>query len=139
MAILAEIPVLVKLLTLAILFVGTGGAVASEWGRHHRLLVVAATIVAIVGSFYLFLDIYGDLKRELLDAVTASGQTSQTTTTAAPSPPPAAPTTVATSTQQAPTPSPQTRQTTAESQQSSAVVNQPAVPPATSPATVTPT
>jgi len=52
-----------KVLVLAILFVASGGALASDWGRRHMLLVVLASVVAVGGTFFLFKDIYEDLKQ----------------------------------------------------------------------------
>jgi hypothetical protein len=54
-----------KFLTLASLFVGTGGAVFTEWGRKHQFLVILAGVVAIAASTYLIRDIYNDLKGEI--------------------------------------------------------------------------
>lgn len=50
--------VTLKIILLASLFIATGGAVASEMFRRRRLLVAAAGIIAIIGSFYLFDDVY---------------------------------------------------------------------------------
>ena len=54
-----------KLATLAVIFVVTGGAVFAEWGRRNPLLIALASIVAMIGAFYLFRDIYNDLKVDL--------------------------------------------------------------------------
>ena len=54
-----------KFLTLATLFVGTGGAVFTEWGRRNQVLVVLAGIVAVAAATYLARDIYEDFKRDL--------------------------------------------------------------------------
>jgi hypothetical protein len=53
---------IVEILLVSSLYVGTGGAVLSERGRQHPTLVVLAAIIAITSSFYLFRDIYRDLK-----------------------------------------------------------------------------
>lgn len=52
-----------KILSLTIVFVGTAGAVFPEWGRKYRVLALSAAIVAIVGSLYLFRDVWMDLRR----------------------------------------------------------------------------
>ena len=57
----------VKFVTLAFLFVATGGAVFTEWGRQHKVLLVLAGAVAVVAATYLFRDVYEDLKREIRD------------------------------------------------------------------------
>src|SRR5262245_53931579 len=55
----------IKFVTLATLFVVTGGAVFSDWGRRHRLLVLLASVVAIVASTYLLRDILEDFRGEM--------------------------------------------------------------------------
>ncbi|RKZ42561.1 MAG: hypothetical protein DRQ41_06885 [Gammaproteobacteria bacterium] len=52
-----------KLLILAVLFILSGGAAFSEYFKGHKLLSLLATIVAIIATFYLFQDIYDDLKQ----------------------------------------------------------------------------
>lgn len=46
----------------AMLFVITGGAVFTEWGRRHKFLVFAASAIALLGAYYLADDIYNDIK-----------------------------------------------------------------------------
>ena len=58
-----------KILTLAVLFVASGGALFSDWGRRHLVLVGMASIVAILGTFYLIADIYEDLKRDSVETL----------------------------------------------------------------------
>jgi hypothetical protein len=51
-----------KVAILAIAFVVTGGAVFSDWFRRNIALATCAAIVAIVGSYYLFVGIIEDLR-----------------------------------------------------------------------------
>lgn len=60
-----------KVLVVSILFVLTGGAVFSEWGKQHRFLVFLSSIVAVLGTFYLFQEIYSDLKADMRAEVRA--------------------------------------------------------------------
>lgn len=59
----------VKLFILAALFVITGGAVFSDLSRRMPILVGLASLVSIVGAFYLFRDIYDDLKSDVVTEV----------------------------------------------------------------------
>ena len=51
-----------KVAILAILFVITGGAVFSDWFRRNKALATCAGMVAVVGSYYLFVGILEDLR-----------------------------------------------------------------------------
>jgi len=52
-----------KLFLLAVLFVISGGAAFSEYFKGRKMLSFLATAVAIIATFYLFQDIYDDLKQ----------------------------------------------------------------------------
>jgi hypothetical protein len=66
----------VKLFILALLFVVTGGALFSDWARRRPVLVALASLISILGAFYLFRDVYDDLKSEV---ATMIGQGSSAT------------------------------------------------------------
>lgn len=51
---------LLKLIAL-LLFVFSGGAVFTDWGRRNKWLAIAAGTIAIVGSYYLAKDVWSDL------------------------------------------------------------------------------
>lgn len=51
----------VKVIILLIIFIGTSGAVFSEYFKEYRFISIAASFVAMVGGVYLFSDIYHDL------------------------------------------------------------------------------
>jgi hypothetical protein len=53
----------IKLFLLAVLFIISGGAAFSEYFKGHKFLSLLATAVAIIATFYLFQDIYDDLKQ----------------------------------------------------------------------------
>lgn len=55
-----SIALLIKL-ALSAMFVVTGGAVFTDWGRRNRGLALLAASVSLVGSFYLFRSIHSDL------------------------------------------------------------------------------
>jgi len=57
--------VVLKIIGLSIIFVSTGGAVFTDWGRKNRTLLFLAGIVAVIGSTYLIRDIYNDLKIDI--------------------------------------------------------------------------
>jgi len=52
-----------KLFILAVLFVISGGAAFSEYFKGHKFISFLAMMIAIVATFYLFQDIYDDLKQ----------------------------------------------------------------------------
>jgi hypothetical protein len=52
-----------KLFLLAVLFVISGGVAFSEYFKDHKFLSFLVTIMAILATFYLFQDIYDDLKQ----------------------------------------------------------------------------
>jgi hypothetical protein len=52
-----------KLFLLAVLFVISGGVAFSEYFKNHKFISLLATAVAIIATFYLFQDIYNDLKQ----------------------------------------------------------------------------
>lgn len=52
-----------KIFALAVIFVATSGAVFSDYFKSHKVLSFLAAIVALAGSYYLFQDLYSDLKR----------------------------------------------------------------------------
>ena len=56
-----------KLLFLAIIFVGTSGAVFSTYFKDHKILSFMAAIVAIISSSSLFESIYKDLQNDNLE------------------------------------------------------------------------
>lgn len=49
-----------KIFFLAALFIATSGAIYKDYFRRHKELSFLASIVALVGAFYLFKDIYRD-------------------------------------------------------------------------------
>lgn len=51
----------VKLLVLSVLFVATGGSVFSAFGKRHRLLIMLAATVSLVGTAYFFHQVYYDI------------------------------------------------------------------------------
>jgi len=51
-----------KLFILAVLFVISGGAAFSEYFKGHKFLSLLAMVVVIIATYYLFQDIYDDLK-----------------------------------------------------------------------------
>ena len=53
----------IKLFILAVLFVISGGAAFSEYFKGHKFLSLLAIAVTIIATFYLFQDIYDDLKQ----------------------------------------------------------------------------
>jgi hypothetical protein len=59
-----------KILLLAILFVISGGALFTDWAKKHKLLVLLASIFSIAAAYYLFRDIYNDLKRDVSEDLT---------------------------------------------------------------------
>lgn len=63
-------------LLLGLVFVLTGGAVFTDWGRKHRTLVISAAVVSVIGSYYLFKDLYDDFKREIVLEISSSQTTS---------------------------------------------------------------
>ncbi len=58
-----------KFMLLAALYVGTGGAVFTEWGQRHSKLVFLAGVVAVIASGFLFRDIYETLKSDVQQEV----------------------------------------------------------------------
>ncbi|WP_299625152.1 hypothetical protein [Pelagibius sp.] len=50
---------------IAVLFVVTGGAVFTNWGRRHRVLVAIAGIFAIAASYFLVNDIVSEFDKHL--------------------------------------------------------------------------
>jgi len=54
-----------KLIALAALFVGTGGVFFPEKFRRQRLIVLLTGLIGLVGTAYLFRDVYEDLKSEV--------------------------------------------------------------------------
>lgn len=75
-----------KILLLAILFVISGGALFTEWARRHKFLVALSVIFSIAAAYYLFRDVYDDLKRDVTkDVATQSVASSEP---AQPDPPP---------------------------------------------------
>jgi hypothetical protein len=52
-----------KLFLLAVLFVISGGVAFSEYFKNHKFLSLLAMAVTIIATFYLFQDIYDDLKQ----------------------------------------------------------------------------
>ncbi|RKZ89365.1 MAG: hypothetical protein DRR19_11595 [Candidatus Parabeggiatoa sp. nov. 1] len=52
-----------KLFILAVLFVISGGVAFSEYFKNHKFISFLATAIAIIATFYLFQDIYDDLKQ----------------------------------------------------------------------------
>jgi hypothetical protein len=53
--------VLMLKLIMAGIFVITGGAVFTDWGRRHKYLIVLSSLVAIVGAYYLAKGVVDDL------------------------------------------------------------------------------
>jgi len=53
----------IKLFLLAVLFILSGGVAFSEYFKDHKFLSFLVTIMAIIATFYLFRDIYDDLKQ----------------------------------------------------------------------------
>ncbi|MEK8019105.1 MAG: hypothetical protein VSS75_019720, partial [Candidatus Parabeggiatoa sp.] len=53
----------IKLFILAVLFVISGGVAFSEYFKNHKFISFLATAIAIIATFYLFQDIYDDLKQ----------------------------------------------------------------------------
>ncbi len=53
----------IKLFLLAVLFVLSGGAAFSEYFKGHKFISLLAMTIAIIATFYLFQDIYDDLKQ----------------------------------------------------------------------------
>lgn len=51
-----------KIFFLAVIFIATSGAIFSDYFRNHKFISAFAAIVAIIGSYYLFHDLYSDLK-----------------------------------------------------------------------------
>lgn len=47
---------------LTVIFIATGGAVFSSWGRRHLPLAIMAALVSIIGSYYLLKSIAQDLR-----------------------------------------------------------------------------
>jgi hypothetical protein len=59
-----------KIFFLATIFVATGGGVFTEWGKKHKVLVVLAGLVAIVGASYLVRDVYKDFIDQVRQEIT---------------------------------------------------------------------
>lgn len=61
-------------LALSVIFIITGGAVFTEWGKRNRGLATLAAVIALIGSFYLGKGLYQDLF--LSNATKSNGQDS---------------------------------------------------------------
>jgi formylglycine-generating enzyme required for sulfatase activity len=55
-----------KLFILAIIFVATSGALFSEFFKEHKFLTFLASVMAIIGSFYLIREVYHDIKDDVI-------------------------------------------------------------------------
>ncbi len=51
---------------LALVFIITGGAVFTEWGKRHKGLAFSAGVFALVGSYYVMQGIYQDFRGDVL-------------------------------------------------------------------------
>lgn len=56
----------IKLITLAIIFILSGGSLFSDYFKKHKFLLVSATIISIVSSYYLFQSIRRDIINDVL-------------------------------------------------------------------------